>query len=338
MKKIVFCILFLCTLSGFLFAQSPPPPDYYLQVFKSGVSSPVMVALEGGSIHSTNEYPISVGFSVPTTVTLTALNYEYPDGAADVFMRWDGDITSYDNPVTFDVNGRLSLTAMYAHGDPTPTSMPTPMPTPFAGAGSVRFSPLTLSADSGSIFAVELLGNTGEQLLGSYSFDVQFNASIIQLVNEYGVVAGADGFLTSVDLVSNDKVSISGTDTTGTGPGENLHILTLHFNAIGSGTSILSLTINSLEDETSATIGTPTAINGTVTVVCCMTPTPLPGDVNNDNTIDIVDALLTAQFYVGLTPSGFAASNADVNCDGGVDIIDALLIAQYYVGLIDVFC
>lgn len=72
-------------------------------------------------------------------------------------------------------------------------------------------------------------------------------------------------------------------------------------------------------------------------------PTPDPtatpstlGDVNDDGEIDIVDALLVAQYYVGLT--SIDTSRADTNCDGSVDIIDALLIAQYYVGLISKFC
>lgn len=62
--------------------------------------------------------------------------------------------------------------------------------------------------------------------------------------------------------------------------------------------------------------------------------TSLPGDVNKSNTVDIIDALLVAQHYVGLNPSGFDASAADVNCDSAAGIVDALLIAQYYVGLI----
>lgn len=71
-------------------------------------------------------------------------------------------------------------------------------------------------------------------------------------------------------------------------------------------------------------------------------PTPGPGnilgDVNDDGSVDIIDALLTAQDYVGLDPEGFNPGAADVNCDGSVDIIDALLIAQYYVGLVSEFC
>lgn len=61
------------------------------------------------------------------------------------------------------------------------------------------------------------------------------------------------------------------------------------------------------------------------------------GDVNNDSAIDIVDALLIAQVYVGLNPAAFYENAADVNCSGGIDIVDALLIAQYYVGLLTSF-
>jgi alpha-galactosidase len=61
------------------------------------------------------------------------------------------------------------------------------------------------------------------------------------------------------------------------------------------------------------------------------------GDVNGNGTVDIIDALLVAQYYVGLSPSGFVAANADVNCSGSIDIVDALLVAQYYVGLISNF-
>ncbi len=61
------------------------------------------------------------------------------------------------------------------------------------------------------------------------------------------------------------------------------------------------------------------------------------GDVNSSGTIDIVDALLVAQYYVGLNPQNFDSSAADVNCSGSIDIVDALLVAQYYVGLVSSF-
>jgi hypothetical protein len=58
------------------------------------------------------------------------------------------------------------------------------------------------------------------------------------------------------------------------------------------------------------------------------------GDVNNSGGIDIIDALMIAQYYVGLDPAGFVSSAADADCSGGIDIVDALLVAQYYVGLV----
>ena len=70
-------------------------------------------------------------------------------------------------------------------------------------------------------------------------------------------------------------------------------------------------------------------------------PTETPGstgDVNNDTSINIIDALLVAQYYVDLDPANFHTSKADTNCDGSINIIDALLISQYYVEIIDQFC
>lgn len=61
------------------------------------------------------------------------------------------------------------------------------------------------------------------------------------------------------------------------------------------------------------------------------------GDVNNNGGVDIIDALQTAQFYVGLNPPNFTASVADVDGNGHINIVDALMIAQFYVGLITQF-
>jgi lysophospholipase L1-like esterase len=61
------------------------------------------------------------------------------------------------------------------------------------------------------------------------------------------------------------------------------------------------------------------------------------GDVNGSGGVDIVDALLVAQYYVGLNPANFNSSVADTNCSQAIDIVDALVIAQYYVGLISQF-
>jgi len=78
-------------------------------------------------------------------------------------------------------------------------------------------------------------------------------------------------------------------------------------------------------------------LNGSVSTTTSMAGGSSNGDVNENGTIDIVDALLIAQYYVGLDPANFNPGLADVNCSGIRDIIDALLIARYYVGLISSF-
>jgi hypothetical protein len=83
-------------------------------------------------------------------------------------------------------------------------------------------------------------------------------------------------------------------------------------------------------------VATPTAIPVATPTTVPATPVPggLMGDVNGSGAVDIVDALLVAQYYVGLNPSNFNTAVADVNCSGSIDIVDALRVAQYYVGLL----
>lgn len=62
------------------------------------------------------------------------------------------------------------------------------------------------------------------------------------------------------------------------------------------------------------------------------------GDVNGDGTINYLDAMMVAQFYVGdIDESGLNVAAGDVNGDGIVNYLDAMMIAQYYVGDIDSF-
>ncbi|MBN2440520.1 MAG: IPT/TIG domain-containing protein [Spirochaetales bacterium] len=61
------------------------------------------------------------------------------------------------------------------------------------------------------------------------------------------------------------------------------------------------------------------------------------GDANNNGVVDIVDALLIAQYYVGFELTNINTSVMDVNGDNSIDIVDALLIAQFYVGMINEF-
>jgi xylan 1,4-beta-xylosidase len=92
------------------------------------------------------------------------------------------------------------------------------------------------------------------------------------------------------------------------------------------------------EPTTAPTAAPTTAPSAVPTIAPTAAPAcSLAGDVNGNGGIDIVDALLIAQAYVGLNPSNYNTVCADVNCSGAVDIVDALLVAQLYVGLIPSF-
>lgn len=60
--------------------------------------------------------------------------------------------------------------------------------------------------------------------------------------------------------------------------------------------------------------------------------------MNEDNEVDIIDALLVAQYYVGINPPGLINPGvSDVNYSEETDIVDTLLIAQLYVDIIQIF-
>ena len=52
------------------------------------------------------------------------------------------------------------------------------------------------------------------------------------------------------------------------------------------------------------------------------------GDANSDSTVDIIDALVTAQFYVGL-PVTIDEIAADVNCDADINVSDVVYLINY---------
>ncbi|MBN1695894.1 MAG: hypothetical protein JW881_00150 [Spirochaetales bacterium] len=111
-----------------------------------------------------------------------------------------------------------------------------------------------------------------------------------------------------------------------------------HFNAAGAVATEPTPVPGETSPPTQPPAETPTPtpdITSPPTQAVTSPPSGTMGDVNGDGTINIVDALMTAQYYVGLAPSGFNPDAADVNCDDTINIVDALRIAQYYVGLLD---
>jgi C1A family cysteine protease len=62
------------------------------------------------------------------------------------------------------------------------------------------------------------------------------------------------------------------------------------------------------------------------------------GDGNSDGHVSMIDAMVAAQFAIGLVDgSGIDEAAADVNCSGTVTTVDAMFIAQYALGLVRSF-
>lgn len=81
-----------------------------------------------------------------------------------------------------------------------------------------------------------------------------------------GIEPGPYGYISAVNAATAGAIHISGFDTTGTGPGTDLHLLTAYWRAIHPGKTSLSILVNALSDPSTDTIGNPTGIDGMVTV------------------------------------------------------------------------
>ena len=107
-------------------------------------------------------------------------------------------------------------------------------------------------------------------------------------------------------------------------PGENL---TLTFTWITAGFAYSNYTISA--NATIVPGETDTADNTFANGVVMVT---VPGDVNGDRTVNILDSgAISAHWYPGppIGPMGYD-SNVDINNDGEIDIFDAALVSSHW--------
>ncbi|MBN1215566.1 MAG: hypothetical protein JXA99_08980, partial [Candidatus Lokiarchaeota archaeon] len=129
----------------------------------------------------------------------------------------------------------------------------------------------------GEIFDTKVYINSGTQRVAAYGFNITFNPNIVNIER---ITAGIDGFLSAIEIDnSNGWATACGFDATGMGPSSCLDFLTITWEAIGSGETILGIEIIQLLDETTDVIGTPHGVNSHVII------NPLP---NRDVTISPV--------------------------------------------------
>lgn len=152
-----------------------------------------------------------------------------------------------------------------------------------------------------------------------YAYEVEFAATAVNRA-----AAQASGYtLKPITLENSYTLNADGTQTV------IMPVTGYVRNADGSGKAI---TLSAPADKNSAPIALFTFEYAKTE------PDVMYGDVNGDNTIDVSDALLVCQFYLGnVAPTDAQNAAADVNGDGAVDVSDASMICQFYLGNITEF-
>ena len=336
-----------------------PDPPGNPTPFPEPVGLTVKLLVEGSGTASVNIVPLDNRSGVYAVIkgtdgTEKTIYYNSPalleilPGSS--FIRWGGDWTGTDRIRRLLVDKPLYIEARFGAGPtstrtaapsatrtPTAVPVPTPYPTEIRDIGKVSFSQSWYTVAPGSSFITPVHVNSGYQKLAAYGFDILYDNEQITLdetIGTNGVLAGRDGFVSAVNAETPGLAVVSGFDVEGKGPGTELEVLTLQWTASSlKDSSELGITVNNLNDETGAVIGTPFTVSSIITIAQVASS----GDANNDGIINIVDALMAAQYLVGLSPAGFDTATADVNGDGVINIIDALMIAQYAVGIINHF-
>ena len=152
-----------------------------------------------------------------------------------------------------------------------------------------------------------------------YAYEVEFAATAVNRA-----AAQASGYtLTPITLENSYTLNADGTQTV------IMPVTGYVRNEDGSGKAI---TLSAPADKNSAPIALFTFEYAKTE------PDVMYGNVNGDNTIDVSDALLVCQFYLGnVAPTDAQNAAADVNGDGAVDVSDASMICQFYLGNITEF-
>jgi hypothetical protein len=114
-------------------------------------------------------------------------------------------------------------------------------------------------------------------------------------------------------------------------PAGNFEILTFTWDATSyaKGNYTIKAVADSVQGETDTADNT--CINGVITVV-------IPGDVNADGVVEMMDFYILSQHYMHTPPDGHMIGtqpyhecfNADVNSDGTIEMMDFFILSQHF--------
>ena len=152
-----------------------------------------------------------------------------------------------------------------------------------------------------------------------YAYEVEFAATAVSRA-----AAQANSYtLKPITLKNSYTLNADGTQTV------RMPVTGYVRSADGSGKAI---TLQATSDKSSAPIALFTFEYAKTE------PDVKYGDVNNDGTVDVSDAMLVCQIYLGnVTPTDAQKLAANVSGDDAVDVSDAMMICQFYLGNITEF-
>jgi chloramphenicol 3-O-phosphotransferase len=129
----------------------------------------------------------------------------------------------------------------------------------------VSVSPASQTAATGGRPVINLLVNSGSQVVASYGITITYPSNLLSVVAA-DVVAGAQGYVSAVNANTAGSIVTSGFDTAGKGPGTALDLLKITFTANAAGTANIGITVQTLTDAAYNNIGTPSGQGGTITI------------------------------------------------------------------------
>ena len=236
-----------------------------------------------------------------------------------------------------------------------------------AGAGSITLDPQDGQVGAGGTLDVKVNVEPPAAGLSIWIVEISYDPTKVQVdtsggnpvcgsLDIPGGVAGAAGCATkdtNTDGKMDTAVAFGGwvQNNGGTAVGftDTKQVADFTFRAVGNvgDMSSLHISVTSFLDPTGAST-TPTANDGSITIIQQQGETHVWGDINCDGSISLGDAIGIARFLVSLTvnqtqpcPAMGAAitvdSNpqhwADINCDGTVTLGDSIGIARNLVSL-----
>lgn len=320
----------------------------YVLVEQSGAS--ILLESEPSSIASVFFYgdytPVtSISIDAPeevwegSTTQLTAI--VLPDDAYDSAVQWsvtggtgDGYISEDGLFCGTDV-GTVTITAKALDGSEKTASTTLLVKTFDTGVGSATLSVSSANTRAGG--TTKLTVSISENSLLNYmQFSVLYDAEILELVSaERGAIL--QSIAPEIGTTDAGVVHFTWDSNTSLTQGGDIMELTFRAKANAFGDSLVTIPtggtyryIFGSDEQGDASVAPQ---NGMLTIHKL-----LLGDVNENDSINIVDASLVRRYtvkLVDLTETQLLA--ADVNGDGSVDVRDAHMIRRYIAHLLDAF-